>query len=86
MGSRARGPACTVRRGGAGLAPRSGQVTARSGRTTPVPVTKIPNVGVPLALICVGTVGPMAEMHAPVAAFVWHAGRFRSRPPQPGSH
>ena len=32
--------------------------------------TKIPNVGVALVLICVVTLGPMAEMHCPVVGFV----------------
>src|SRR3989304_4186651 len=36
----------------------------------PVPITKTPKVGVALALICVVTLGPMAEMHWPVAGFV----------------
>ena len=43
---------------------------AGSNGTLPLPWTKIPNVGVALALICVVAVGPMAEMHCPVAGSV----------------
>lgn len=49
---------------------------AGSNGTLPLPWTKIPNVGVALALIAVVTVGPIAEMHCPVAGLVSHREMF----------
>ena len=49
---------------------------AGSKGTLPLPCTKIPKVGVALALICVITLGPIAEIHAPVPGFVSHSKRF----------
>ena len=46
------------------------RLVAGSNGTLPAPWTKIPKVGVALALICVVTLGPIAEMHSPLAGFV----------------
>ena len=41
-----------------------------SNCTSPLPCTKIPKVGVALALICVVTLGPIPDMHCPLAGSV----------------
>src|SRR5262245_28341714 len=58
---------------------------AGSNGTAPLACTKTPKVGVALELIVVVTVGPIAEMQAPVAGFVSHRKTFTGRIAEPVS-
>jgi hypothetical protein len=48
------------------------RLLAGSNATAPLADTKMAKVGVPLALIVVVTLLPIAEMHCPVCGLVWH--------------
>ena len=61
---------CATRHSAAVFETYKDPVPCRIKGTVSLPWTKIPKVGVALALICVVTLGPIAEMHCPVTGSV----------------
>src|SRR5262245_6214718 len=55
------------------------RLLAGSNGMNAVAETNTVNVGVAPALMVVGTVGPMADVHCPVWGFVWHKARLTGR-------